>query len=427
MSTTVVLGAQWGDEGKGKVTDFFASSADLVVRFQGGNNAGHTIVVGADKIALSLTPSGVLYPNCVPVIGSGCVIDLGFLKKELEMLNEKNISTKNLALSANAHVIMPYHKILDELIEESLGDKKIGTTKKGIGPCYADKIQRYGIRVQDLLDDSVFAEKLNSNLNEKNKLLAKIYNHDPLSADEIIKEFTEYKEMVQQHISDTSLLVSNAIKENKSILFEGAQGTLLDIDHGTYPFVTSSNTSAANAATGSGIGPLNLDRIVGVTKAYISRVGSGPFITEQENEIGDYLIEKGAEFGVVTGRRRRCGWLDLISLKYSVRVNSLSELFITKLDVLSGLEEIQLGVGYKYNDEILTDYPYDQKVAYEAEPIYETMQGWDEDITSIDKFEDLPSNAQKYIKAIEDFIGVPITFISVGPERNQNIIISDDQ
>ena len=427
MSTTVVLGAQWGDEGKGKVTDFFASSADLVVRFQGGNNAGHTIVVGEDKIALSLTPSGVLYPNCVPVIGSGCVVDLGFLKKELEMLNEKNISTKNLALSANAHVIMPYHKILDELIEESLGDKKIGTTKKGIGPCYADKIQRYGIRVQDLLDDSVFAEKLNSNLNEKNNLLTKIYNHDPLSADEIIEEFSEYKEMVQQHISDTSLLVSNAIKENKSILFEGAQGTLLDIDHGTYPYVTSSNTSAANAATGSGIGPLNLDRVVGVTKAYISRVGSGPFITEQENEIGDYLIEKGAEFGVVTGRRRRCGWLDLISLKYSVRVNSLSELFITKLDVLSGLEEIQLGVGYKYNDEILTDYPYDQKVAYEAEPIYETMQGWDEDITSVDKFEDLPSNAQKYIKAIEDFIGVPITFISVGPERNQNIIISDDQ
>lgn len=426
MSTTVVLGAQWGDEGKGKVTDFFASSADLVVRFQGGNNAGHTIVVGEDKIALSLTPSGVLYPNCIPVIGSGCVVDLGFLKKELEMLNEKNISTKNLALSANAHVIMPYHKILDELIEESLGDKKIGTTKKGIGPCYADKIQRYGIRVQDLLDDSVFAEKLNSNLDEKNKLLTKIYNHEPLSADEIIKEFSEYKEMVQQHISDTSLLVSNAIKENKSILFEGAQGTLLDIDHGTYPFVTSSNTSAANAATGSGIGPLNLNRVVGVTKAYISRVGSGPFITEQENEIGDYLIEKGAEFGVVTGRRRRCGWLDLISLKYSVRVNSLSELFITKLDVLSGLEEIQLGVGYKYNDEILTDYPYDQKVAYKAEPVYETMQGWDEDITSIDKFEDLPSNAQKYIKAIEDFIGVPITFISVGPERNQNIIISND-
>jgi adenylosuccinate synthase len=426
LSTTVVLGAQWGDEGKGKVTDFFASSADLVVRFQGGNNAGHTIVVGEDKIALSLTPSGVLYPNCVPVIGSGCVVDLGFLKKELKMLNEKNISTEKLALSANAHVIMPYHKILDELIEESLGDKKIGTTKKGIGPCYADKIQRYGIRVQDLLDDSVFAEKLNSNLNEKNNLLTKIYNHDPLSADEIIEEFSEYKEMVQQHISDTSLLVSNAIKENKSILFEGAQGTLLDIDHGTYPFVTSSNTSAANAATGSGIGPLNLDRVVGVTKAYISRVGSGPFITEQENEIGDYLIEKGAEFGVVTGRRRRCGWLDLISLKYSVRVNSLSELFITKLDVLSGLEEIQLGVGYKYNDEILTDYPYDQKVAYEAEPIYETMQGWDEDITSVDKFEDLPSNAQKYIKAIEDFIGVPITFISVGPERNQNIIISND-
>ena len=423
MSTTVVLGAQWGDEGKGKVTDFFASTADYVVRFQGGNNAGHTIVVGKDKLALSLTPSGVLYPECTPVIGSGCVIDLGFLKQELEMLKEKNISTEKLVISPNAHVIMPYHKLLDELIEESLGENKIGTTKKGIGPCYADKIQRKGIRVQDLLNKNNFSEKVKKNIEEVNLTLTKIYNQPPLIAEEIINEFDAYVDTVSEHVADTSLLIANAIKNNKSILFEGAQGTLLDIDHGTYPFVTSSNTSSGNAAIGSGVGPKNLDRIVGVTKAYISRVGSGPFLTEQENEIGDYLIEKGAEFGVVTGRRRRCGWLDLISLKYSVRVNSLTELFITKLDVLSGLEELKLCVGYKNSKEVLTDYPYDQNILNTAEPIYETLDGWTDDISSIKNFEDLPKNAQIYIKAIEDFIEVPITFISVGPERTENIII----
>ena len=426
MTTTVVLGAQWGDEGKGKVTDFFASSADYVVRFQGGNNAGHTIVVGDEKLALSLTPSGVLYPECVPVIGSGCVVDLDFLKKELEMLNSKNVSTKKLAISPNAHLIMPYHKLLDELIEESLGKDKIGTTKKGIGPCYSDKIQRCGIRVQDLLDDEIFAQKVNKNLEEKNQILTKIYGRDPLDPNEIINEFKSYKDIVTNHIKDTSLMISNAIKSNKNILFEGAQGTLLDIDHGTYPFVTSSNTSSGNAAIGSGVGPLNLNKIVGVTKAYISRVGSGPFITEQENEIGDYLIEKGAEFGVVTGRRRRCGWLDLISLKYSVRVNTLTELFITKLDVLSGLDEIKLCVGYKNGDEVIADYPYQQSILYNAQPVYETFEGWEEDITSIKNFEELPENAKKYINAIENFIEIPITFISVGPERKQNIVIADD-
>ena len=426
MTTTVVLGAQWGDEGKGKVTDFFASSADYVVRFQGGNNAGHTIVVGDEKLALSLTPSGVLYPDCIPVIGSGCVVDLGFLKEELEMLNSKNVSTKKLAISPNAHLIMPYHKLLDELIEENLGENKIGTTKKGIGPCYADKIQRSGIRIQDLLDDEVFAQKVKTNVEEKNQLLTKVYGRNPMDPNEIINEFKTYKEIINNHIQDTSLMISNAIKEGKNILFEGAQGTLLDIDHGTYPFVTSSNTSSANAAIGSGVGPLNLNKIVGVTKAYISRVGSGPFITEQENDIGDYLIEKGAEFGVVTGRRRRCGWLDLISLKYSVRINSLTELFITKLDVLSGLEEIKLGVGYKNGDEVITDYPYQQNFFYNAEPVYETFEGWSEDITSVTNFDDLPENAKKYITAIEDFIEIPITFISVGPERNQNIVINND-
>jgi len=426
MTATVVLGAQWGDEGKGKVTDFFASEADYVVRFQGGNNAGHTIVVGDEKIALSLTPSGVLYPDCVPVIGSGCVVDIGFLKNELEMLNSKNVSTEKLAISPNAHVIMPYHKLLDELIEESLGKNKIGTTKKGIGPCYADKIQRSGIRIQDLLDDKIFEEKVRINTEEKNKLLTKIYNREPLEADEIINEFKSYKDIVTNHVKDTSLMISKAIKENKNILFEGAQGTLLDIDHGTYPFVTSSNTSSGNAAIGSGVGPLSLNKIVGVTKAYISRVGSGPFITEQKNDIGDFLIEKGAEFGVVTGRRRRCGWLDLVSLKYSVRVNSLTELFITKLDVLSGLEEIKLGIGYRHNDEVITDYPYQQNVFYDADPVYDTFKGWSEDITSIKNFDDLPLNAKKYINAIEEFIEIPITFIGVGPERTQNIVINND-
>jgi len=426
MTATVVLGAQWGDEGKGKVTDFFASEADYVVRFQGGNNAGHTIVVGDEKIALSLTPSGVLYPDCVPVIGSGCVVDIGFLKNELEMLNTKNVSTEKLAISPNAHVIMPYHKLLDELIEESLGKNKIGTTKKGIGPCYADKIQRSGIRIQDLLDDKIFEEKVRINTEEKNKLLTKIYNREPLDADEIINEFKSYKDIVTNHVKDTSLMISKAIKENKNILFEGAQGTLLDIDHGTYPFVTSSNTSSGNAAIGSGVGPLSLNKIVGVTKAYISRVGSGPFITEQKNDIGDFLIEKGAEFGVVTGRRRRCGWLDLVSLKYSVRVNSLTELFITKLDVLSGLEEIKLGIGYRHNDEVITDYPYQQNVFYDADPVYDTFKGWSEDITSIKNFDDLPLNAKKYINAIEEFIEIPITFIGVGPERTQNIVINND-
>ena len=321
---------------------------------------------------------------------------------------------------------MPYHRLLDELIEESLGENKIGTTKKGIGPCYSDKIQRSGIRVQDLLDDDVFVQKVNKNLQEKNQILTKIYGRDPIDPNEIINEFKSYKDIVTNHVKDTSLMISNAIKSNKNILFEGAQGTLLDIDHGTYPFVTSSNTSSGNAAIGSGVGPLNLNKIVGVTKAYISRVGSGPFITEQENEIGDYLIEKGAEFGVVTGRRRRCGWLDLISLKYSVRVNTLTELFITKLDVLSGLDEIKLCIGYKNGDEVIADYPYQQSILYNAQPVYETFKGWEEDITSIKNFEELPENAKKYINAIEDFIEIPITFISVGPERNQNIVIADD-
>ena len=422
MTTTVVLGAQWGDEGKGKVTDFFASEADLVVRFQGGNNAGHTIVVNEETIKLSLTPSGVLYSSCIPVIASGCVVDLGVLMSELEMLKEKNIDTSKLKLSSNAHLIMPYHKLLDELIETKLGKNMIGTTKRGIGPCYADKIQRQGIRVQDLFDEKIFEEKVSTILEDKNEIITKIYNDKPFVLEEILSEFSEYRDTVKEIMTDTSLLISNAITEGKNVLFEGAQGTLLDIDHGTYPFVTSSNTTSGNAAIGSGIGPRDIDKIVGVTKAYISRVGTGPFLTEQENEVGDFLIEKGAEYGVVTGRKRRCGWLDLVSLKYSVRVNSLTELFITKLDVLSGLNELKLNIAYEINGSEVTDFPRQQRVLYDGKPIYKTFKGWEEDISDTTSFEDLPNEAKEYIKFIEDFIKVPITFISVGPERNQNII-----
>lgn len=424
MTTTVVLGAQWGDEGKGKVTDFFASEADFVVRFQGGNNAGHTIVVNEETIKLSLTPSGVLYPECTPVIASGCVIDMGVLSSELDMLEERNINTSKLKISSNAHLIMPYHKILDELIELRLGNNKIGTTKRGIGPCYADKIQRQGIRVQDLLDEDIFVEKVSSILKEKNEILEKIYNHKPLNLEAIIEEFKPYENLVKKFMTDTSLLVSTAVRKGKKVLFEGAQGTLLDIDHGTYPFVTSSNTTAGNAAIGSGIGPLDINKIVGVTKAYISRVGTGPFITEQDNEIGEYLIKKGAEYGTVTGRKRRCGWLDLVSLSYAVRVNSLTELFITKLDVLSGLEELKLNIAYEVNGSNITDFPRQQRVLYDGKPVYETFEGWSEDISNITKYDKLPKQAKEYLEFVEEFIQVPITFISVGPERNQNIIIS---
>tara|TARA_B100000586_G_scaffold269383_1_gene248104 strand:+ start:1323 stop:2600 length:1278 start_codon:yes stop_codon:yes gene_type:complete len=424
VTTTVVLGAQWGDEGKGKVTDFFASEADFVVRFQGGNNAGHTIVVNDETIKLSLTPSGVLYPDCTPVIASGCVIDMGVLSDELDMLEEKNINTSKLKISSNAHLVMPYHKILDELIELRLGNNKIGTTKRGIGPCYADKIQRQGIRVQDLLDEDIFVEKVTSILKEKNEVLEKIYNHKPLNIEAVLKEFKPYKNIVEKFMTDTSLLISTAIKKGGKILFEGAQGTLLDIDHGTYPFVTSSNTTAGSAAIGSGIGPLDINKIVGVTKAYISRVGTGPFITEQDNEVGEYLIENGAEYGTVTGRKRRCGWLDLISLSYSVRVNSLTELFITKLDVLSGLEELKLNIAYKVNGSNITDFPRQQRVLYDGKPVYKTFEGWSEDISNITQYDKLPKQAKEYLEFIEEFIEVPIAFISVGPERNQNIIIS---
>ena len=404
MSTTVVLGAQWGDEGKGKVTDFFASSADFVVRFQGGNNAGHTIVVGDEKLALSLTPSGVLYPNCIPVIGSGCVIDLGFLKEELEMLNERNVNTEKLAISPNAHVVMPYHKLLDELIEESLGENKIGTTKKGIGPCYADKIQRRGIRVQDLLNQDLFEKKVKANIKETNLTLTKIYNKPPLVAEEIINEFKSYTDMVTNHITDTSLLIDKAIKDGKSILFEGAQGTLLDIDHGTYPYVTSSSTTAGGVSTGLGIGPKYIDKIIGISKAYTTRVGEGPFITELFDEDGSLLAKRGNEFGATTGRPRRCGWLDLVALKKAIFTNSVTDLCITKLDVLDETKVIRACVEYKNN-----------------EPVYKEFDGWLCSTEGITEYSELPDRAKMYIEYIEEYISCSASIISTGPSRDQTI------
>lgn len=421
MTATVVLGAQWGDEGKGRVVDFFAEKADYVVRFQGGNNAGHTIVVGDQKLVLSLIPSGILYPNCVPVIASGTVIDPKVLLAEMDMAIERGLDPSVLKLSSNAHLIMPYHRKLDAAIERYLGKNQIGTTKKGIGPAYTDKYSRVGIRIQDLFDEKIFRTKVEAALEDKNKILPRVYNTLPMDPDEIIEEYLEYAELLRPHVTDTSLLLWNAIKNGKTVLFEGAQGTLLDVDHGTYPFVTSSNPTAGGAAIGSGIGPKAIDEIVGVAKAYISRVGTGPFPTELSDEVGDTMIELGGEYGTVTGRRRRCGWLDLPALRYAVRVNSLTKVFLTKMDILSAFDTIKVATAYESGGKIYTDFPAQQSVLYNCQPVYDELPGWQVDITGIREFDDLPKAAQAYIEYIQDAIGVSIGWVSVGPERSQLI------
>ena len=340
MPGTIILGAQWGDEGKGKITDLLAERADVVVRYQGGNNAGHTIVIGDEKFALSLIPSGVMYPTVTPVIGNGCVVDPAVMLEEMAMLSSRGIDPSRMRLSANAHLIMPYHRKLDAVMERYLGKQQIGTTKRGIGPAYMDKFTRQGIRVQDLFDPKIFREKLDDALKDKNKLLTKVYNTLPLDGAPIADEYLSFADRLYEHVTDTSLLVANAISDGQNVLFEGAQGTLLDIDHGTYPFVTSSNPTAGGALVGTGVGPRSIDRVIGVVKAYISRVGGGPFPTELEDEIGERMVEVGGEFGTVTGRRRRCGWLDGVALRYSVRVNGITDIALTKLDVLSGFERV---------------------------------------------------------------------------------------
>ena len=424
MPATIVLGAQWGDEGKGRVVDFFAQEADYVVRFQGGNNAGHTIVVGGEKLALSLIPSGIMYPDCIPVIASGTVIDPKVLLAEMDMATDRGLDPTPVRLSLNAHLIMPYHRKLDAAIERYLGKNQIGTTKKGIGPAYTDKYARFGIRVQDLFDEKIFREKVEAALDEKNKILQRVYNTLPMDADEIVTEYLEYAEQLKPHVADTSLLLWNAIQDGKNVLFEGAQGTLLDIDHGTYPFVTSSNATAGGAVVGTGVGPKAIDEVIGVAKAYISRVGTGPFPTELNDEIGDIMIELGGEYGTVTGRRRRCGWLDLLALRYAVRVNSLTKIFLTKLDILSAFDTIKVATGYRSAEGNFNDFPAQQSVLYHCDPTYDELPGWREEITGIREYDDLPEEAQAYIEYIQDSVGVPVGWVSVGPERSQLIELS---
>lgn len=419
MPATIVLGAQWGDEGKGRVTDVFAEQADFVVRYQGGNNAGHTLIIGKERFALSLIPSGVMYPACTPVIGSGCVVDPRVLLEEVDMLTGRGVDPSRLRISGNAHLIMPYHRKLDAVMERHLGKHNIGTTKKGIGPAYTDKYSRRGIRVQDLYDPKIFRDKVETALEDTNKVLARVYNQLPMDPAKIADEYLDYADHLLPYVTDTSLELWEALSEGKHVLFEGAQGTLLDIDHGTYPFVTSSNPTAGGAAVGSGIGPKAIDRIVGVAKAYISRVGTGPFPTELDDETGDTMIELGGEYGTVTGRRRRCGWLDLVALRYAVRVNSLTELFITKLDILSAFDTIKVATAYTSLGERYNEFPRQQRVLYNCTPVYESLPGWNTDITGCRTEAELPDEARAYIEFIEERAGVPVTFVSVGPERQQ--------
>lgn len=419
MPATIVLGTQWGDEGKGRVTDAFAESADFVVRYQGGNNAGHTLIIGEERFALSLIPSGVMYPGCTPVIGSGCVIDPKVLLDEIDMLSGRGVDAGRLRISGNAHLIMPYHRKLDAVMERHLGKHNIGTTKKGIGPAYTDKYSRRGIRVQDLYDPKIFRDKVEAALEDTNKVLARVYNQLAMDPDKIADEYLGHADRLLPFVTDTSLELWEALAEGKQVLFEGAQGTLLDIDHGTYPFVTSSNPTAGGAPVGAGIGPKAIDRIVGVAKAYISRVGTGPFPTELNDEVGNTMVELGGEFGTVTGRRRRCGWLDLVALRYAVRINSLTELFITKLDILSAFDTIKVATAYTSLGERYTEFPRQQRVLYNCTPVYDVLAGWGSDITGCRTESDLPKEAREYIEYIEERAGVPVTFVSVGPERQQ--------
>jgi adenylosuccinate synthase len=418
MPASVILGTQWGDEGKGKITDLYSESADMVVRYQGGNNAGHTIVVDGERFALSLIPSGVLYPTVTPVIANGVVIDPGVLLDEMDELIERGIDPTRLRISGNAHVIMPYHKKMDMVLERFLGDQQIGTTKRGIGPAYLDKYSRFGIRTQDLFDPKIFREKLEVNLKDKNRQLQKVYNQLPLDFDPIYEEYLGYADRLQEYVTDTSLLVWEAIRDEKNVLFEGAQGTLLDIDHGTYPFVTSSNPTAGGAATGSGIGPRDIDNVIGVAKAYITRVGTGPFPTELHDETGDRMIEIGGEYGVVTGRRRRTGWLDAVALKYATRVNGLSEIALTKLDVLSHFDPIKIAIAYDSLGERYEHFPRQQRVLYNCAPVYEEHEGWSVDISEVREYHNLPKAAQQYVERVEELAGVPVTSVGVGPGRD---------
>ena len=423
MKTVAIVGSQWGDEGKGKVIDFLATQADVVVRGQGGNNAGHTLVVDGKKFALRLIPSGILNSNTINVIGNGIVFDPKGFFEEIEMLESNGISTKNIKISDRAHIVFPYHKELDGLAEEARGDNKIGTTKKGIGPCYMDKTERSGIRVCDLMDKEIFAKKLKLQVDAKNKLVTGVYGKEAMfDFDEIYNEFIVYAEKMRPYVEDTTVIVYDAIKANKKVLFEGAQGTLLDLDLGTYPFVTSSHPTSGGFAVGAGVGPNMIKDVVGIVKAYTTRVGEGPFVTELFDETGERIRTQGREFGTVTGRARRCGWFDAVIVKYAARVNGITSISFMLLDVLTGFDKIKICTAYKMGDKIINNFPASLEDLAKCEPVYEELDGWNEDLTNIEKFEDLPENAKKYIARIEELIDVNIDLVSVGPNRTQTII-----
>jgi len=430
VPATVIVGTQWGDEGKGRFTDLLAKESELVVRYQGGHNAGHTIVADGEILQLQLVPSGVLYPAVTPVIGNGVVIEPGVLIEELDMLEARGIDTGRLRLSGNAHLIMPYHQELDMVSERFLGKNKLGTTKRGIGPAYADKAARVGIRLQDLLDPKIFAEKLDLALREKNLVLAKVYNRLPLNRDEIVERYLSYVPRLEPLICDTVSLIHDALESGQRVLFEGAQATFLDLDHGTYPFVTSSNPTAGGASTGAGVGPRHLDRIIGVTKAYCTRVGSGPFPAEllEGDPVGDLLVERGREFGTNTGRRRRPGWLDAVMLRHAVRLNSLTDIAVTKLDVLSPVSEIKVCVAYEVANgtggwDRVEHFPYHQSVLHKVRPVYEVLPGWGAEIDAVTEFDDLPREARDYVRFIESLAGIPVSYVAVGPSREQTVVL----
>jgi adenylosuccinate synthase len=423
MPATVVLGTQWGDEGKGKAVDYLADRMDFVVRYQGGNNAGHTIIAEGRLLKLNLVPSGILYPHITNVIADGVVVDPAVLLGELDELCDAGLDVSGLRLSLNAHLIMPYHLELEKVTQRFLGDNALGTTKRGIGPAYADRAARVGIRVQDLYDEKILREKLDVVLWEKNHLLTKVYNKLPVKAEQILEDSLGYAERLRPHIADTGRLLDEGLRAGKHVMLEGAQGTMLDLDHGTYPFVTSSTPVAGYAPASAGFGPQHVERVIGITKAYVTRVGSGPFPTEALDEAGERMGERGAEFGTTTGRKRRCGWFDGCVLRYAARLNGLTDLILTKLDVLSGFEMLRVCVGYRAGGQSWDDVPPNQTLFHEAEPVWEELPGWADEIGAVESFDDLPKEAQGYVRFLEELGGVPVSVVGVGPAREQSLVV----
>jgi len=424
MPAIVLIGAQWGDEGKGKVTDLLGEQVDYVVRYQGGNNAGHTVILpDGRKFALHLLPSGILTPGCTPVIGNGVVIDPKVLLGEIDGLAERDVPCDRLLISADAHLVMPHHRALDRVVERYLGSARIGTTGRGIGPAYGDKVGRVGIRVQDLLDPGILRQKLDLVLREKNQVLVKVYNRKAVDLDAVLEEYLAYAQRLRPYIADTRLVLAKALEAGSTVLLEGAQATLLDLDHGTYPFVTSSNPTAGGACVGSGIPPTRITQVIGVIKAYTTRVGAGPFPTELFDDNGMHMLKIGQEYGTTTGRERRCGWFDAVVARYAVRVNGITDLVVTKLDVLSGMEKVPICVGYEVDGERLDEMPMTQTAFHHAIPIYEEHDGWWEDISKCRRVEELPDNARRYLERLEELAGARISTVGVGPGREENVIL----